>query len=226
MRHPADVSMTTDTPTIKSKPPFVLGLVGGVASGKSFAARLLAGMGGAVIRADELGHQVLARPLVARRLGQLFGPEILAADGSVDRQKIASYVFGNDSQALAARRQLEEVVHPLIHAAAVQELRRLQESAEPTKFVVIDAPLLLEAGWAPMCNAILYIDASDSVRRERASQRGWSMEQWRDREAAQWPLDEKRRAATHIVSSEPTELLSSRLRRIVEEIDGAGDVRV
>lgn len=197
----------------------MLGLVGGVASGKSYAARLLEMMGAVTINADAIGHQVLARPLIARRLAQLFGNTILAADGSIDRQQMAKLVFGNDSVAAAARRQLEEVVHPIIHAAAVQELRRLQEQEPPPKLVVIDAPLLLEAGWAPMCDGIVFIDAPDELRLARALKRGWTEREWRDREASQLPMQEKRRQSTHIIPSEPGEELERRLRRLVEQAE-------
>ena len=189
-----------------------------MASGKSFAAGILEQLGGATIDADALGHQVLGRPLVARRLAQIFGDDILASDGSVNRQQLAKLVFGNDALATAARRELEELVHPIIHAAAVQELRRLREQEQPPRFVIIDAPLLLEAGWAPLCDAILFIDAPDEIRLARAKERGWTEQGWRDREAAQLSLDEKRKRSTHILPSEPQDELRRRLTRLVEQV--------
>lgn len=203
---------------LKLKIPFVVGLVGGVASGKTFASELLAEMGGVSINADALGHQVLSGPRIARQLRQLFGPAVLADDGSVDRGELSRLVFGSDSVSVAARRQLEEVVHPLIHAAAVQELRRYREAVSPPAMVVVDAPLLLEAGWAPMCDAIIFIETPDEIRLARARERGWNEQQWRDREAAQMPLEEKRKHATHIVASEPTPELRRKLGRIVDSI--------
>ncbi len=203
----------------QGKQPFVIGLVGGVASGKSYVAQVFEDLGAVKIDADVLGHEVLKRPLIARRLRQVFGEQILLDDGSVDRRKLGTLVFGTQPQAHAARKQLEEIVHPLIHAAAVQELRKFKESTAPPLAVVIDAPLLLEAGWAPLCDAILFIDTPVEVRRRRAVERGWTEQDFGSREAAQLSLQEKRVQATHIVPGDGTaEELRRTLRKLIDEI--------
>ena len=212
--------------TLRIKKPFVLGLVGGVASGKSHVARTLERLGAVSIDADQLGHQVLLRPLIVRRLRQLFGPHIIDAAGVVKRKELGELVFGDSAAAGEARRELEAIVHPLIHAAAVHQLRGLQEAEDPPELVVIDAPLLLEAGWAPLCDAILFIDSPTEVRLRRARERGWSEQDFNHREAAQMPLERKRKEATHIIvgEAEPQEQ-ERQLRRLIEEIKATSSVR-
>lgn len=198
---------------------FVVGLVGGVAAGKSHVARLFEMKNAKIIDADLLGHEVLKRPLIARRLGQIFGPQILDAEGRVDRSKLAQLVFGADPSCAARLEQLEKIMHPQIHAAAVRSLRRFQESETPPAVVVIDAPLLLEAGWAPLCDVILFIDTPIELRMQRARERGWSGQQFKDREAAQLSLYQKRAAATHIIDGcAEHSALTATIDRLLDEM--------
>lgn len=201
---------------------FVVGLVGGVASGKSRVAQMIAAQGGAVIDADRLGHDVLQRPLVAQQLTQQFGPSILNAEGGIDRQALSRLVFGKTPAAETALKQLEAIVHPQIRAEAVGELNRLRKSQPPPAAIVIDAPLLLEADWAPLCNLIFFVDTPIEVRRQRALQRGWSSEHFDSREQAQMSLDDKRRASTHIIDGTADESqLRSTLERLLSEMQAA-----
>ena len=85
---------------------------------------------------------------------------------------------------------------------------------DPPRAIVIDAPLLLEAGWEPLCDLILFVDAPRSLRLERARQRGWSEAEFDYREAAQRTLDDKRRAATNIVHSTDPKQLRKELRQL------------
>jgi dephospho-CoA kinase len=176
---------------------FVVGLVGGIASGKSHVARLMAERGAIVIDADRLGHDALNEPEIARRLARLFGPNIMGVDGTVQRSELASLVFGQDDLSTARRKQLEEVVHPEIRRAVIYTLRALQNSGANNQIVVIDAPLLLEAGWASLCDIIVFVETPRTLREQRARARGWSLQQFLDREAVQMSLDAKRQQSTH-----------------------------
>lgn len=186
-----------------ASPPFVVGLVGGIASGKSQIARLLAAEGASVIDADQIGHDVLTRPLVARHLARLFGDQILDPQGQIDRRALGSLVFEEDG-ASQRLQQLQEVVHPMIHAEAVKQLRQLNERERPPQLIVIDAPLLLEAGWAPMCDFIWFIETPIEARIARAQTRGWGDVHLFNRESQQMPLDAKRAQATHIIDGTAT----------------------
>ncbi len=197
---------------------FVVGIVGGIGSGKSYLARLFQSRGSAVIDADQLGHEVLTRPMVARQLSQLFGQQILAEDGTIQRRELAKLVFGDDTQSAERLAQLEAIVHPQIHAEAVRQLGRYAESESPPKAIVIDAPLLLEADWAPMCDIILFLDTKLAVRQQRALERSWTLDQFEQREKSQLGLDAKRQAATHIIdgSLDRTELTATVDRLLAE----------
>jgi dephospho-CoA kinase len=181
-----------------------IGLVGGIASGKSLVAEMLVDLGAALLDGDRTGHAVLAEdPDVHSALRERWGDSVFAADGSVNRSAIAKRVFGEGRDAEVDRRYLESLLHPRIR----QRLDRLREQyrAEGRSAVVLDAPILLEAGWGPICDVVLMVDCLREVRLQRALRRGWSEEQFVRREQAQWPVDEKRRAADVVIQNDGTE---------------------
>ncbi len=181
-----------------------IGLVGGVASGKSRVARMLGELGAGLLDADRTGHDVLVEDLEVRdAVRQRWGKAVLAADGSIDRGAVAGRVFAEGNQGAADRRFLEELLHPRIRRRVEQQLEAFRAAGRPA--VVLDAPLLLEAGWGPMCDVILLVDAPREVRLDRARQRGWSDDQFARREAAQWPVDRKRPHAGAVVLNGGTE---------------------
>jgi dephospho-CoA kinase len=178
------------------KRPTVVGVVGGVASGKSEVTRHLERLGARVIHADAIGHEVLRQAEVIEILRHRFGDGIIdPTTGQIDRSKVAAFVFGNEAVAVSNRRFLENVVHPRIreriHLALDESL------VDPTlNMVVLDIPLLIESGWMDSCDRIVFVDASPEVRRSRAHARGWNDEQLQARENAQLGIDKKRAAAT------------------------------
>jgi dephospho-CoA kinase len=179
-----------------------IGLVGGVASGKSVVGRMLVDLGAGLLKADRTGHAVLAEDVEVREtLRRRWGDSILASSGEVDRAAVARRVFA-DSGA-DERKFLEDLLHPLIQA----RLNTLRDkfSTEGKPAVVLDAPLLIEAGWGPLCDFILFVDVPRDARQQRAQTRGWTEAEFARREAAQWPIEEKRRHATHIIPNFGTE---------------------
>lgn len=181
-----------------------IGLVGGIASGKSRVAEELVRLGAGVLDADRVGHEVLANdPEVRQAIESRWGKSVFRADGSVDRKAIAARVFGQTASAIAEREFLESLLHPRIRLRLEMEAARMAESGKPA--VVLDAPLLLEAGWKPMCDVVLFVDASRATRLERARDRGWTEAQFDQREAAQWPIDRKRAAADYVIQNNGTE---------------------
>lgn len=206
----------------QSKPqPLVIGLTGGIASGKSFVAKLLADLGAAVIDADDIGHEVLLQPLVSRRLVQEFGDEILEPNSNpqvIDRKILGKIVFGDDPISQRRLEKLETIVHPLIHAESIRKLRSIKNRPNPPKAIVVDAPLLLEAKWEPMCDVIIFVDTPRDVRLDRARARGWTDEHFQNREDTQLSMDEKRQAATHVVRAEDAETAKREVQRIWDQI--------
>jgi dephospho-CoA kinase len=174
----------------------ILGLVGGIASGKSVVANVLRDMGAMVLDADKAGHFVLREPEVIAELRKRWGDEILDPSGQISRRAVAKIVFGQGNE--AERKFLEELTHPRIEALLKQELEAVRNSPQPPLVLVIDAALLFEAGWDKFCDKFLFVDAPRDIRLERAVARGWSAEQFAAREAAQLPPEEKR-ARSHIV---------------------------
>ena len=174
----------------------ILGLVGGIASGKSVVANVLRDMGAVVLDADKAGHFVLREPEVIAELRKRWGDRILDSSGQISRRAVAKIVFGQGNE--AERKFLEQLTHPRIEALLKQEMEAVRNSPEPPPVLAIDAALLFEAGWDKLCDKLLFVDAPRDIRLERAVSRGWSTEQFAAREAAQLPPEEKR-ARSHIV---------------------------
>jgi dephospho-CoA kinase len=181
-----------------------IGLIGGVASGKSLVAQMLVELGAGLLDADRTGHGVLSDDAdVHEELRRRWGDAVFTSQSEVDRRAIASRVFGAGQSAAEDRRFLEDLLHPRI-AERLNAQRRVY-LAQGRAAVVLDAPLLLEAGWQPMCDLVLMVDASRETRLARARTRGWSESQFDQREAAQLPVDEKRRAAHVIINNDGSE---------------------
>lgn len=188
------------------RPP-VIGLVGGIGAGKSAVAAHLRRLGCVVCDSDALAREVLLDPGVRRELVRWWGSGIMNSDGLVDRRRVAAIVFERPEERL----RLEALIHPLV------ERRRealFRDAPASTRALVIDAPLLLEAGLGERCDAILFVDAPEAMRRARVeATRGWDAAELARREAAQWPLDRKRAAARAVIRNDGSE---AELARAVE----------
>lgn len=193
-------------PNVTDKP--VIGLVGGVGSGKSTVAAELGRLGCVVIDADRIAHAVLARDGVREKLRHRWGAGPFAPDGQVDRDALGSIVFG-DPQALA---QLNEIVHPLIRRSGRRQLAEYLQRPD-IEAVVIDAPLLVEAGWDAMCTHLVFVRSrpADRARRVRL-ERGWDKKTWQDRESSQKSLDTKARMCDYTIVN------TSSVAHLVEQI--------
>ncbi|MDG1360900.1 MAG: dephospho-CoA kinase [Phycisphaerales bacterium] len=174
----------------------VIGLAGGIGAGKSAVASVLASAGCVISDSDRDAAKVLADPAVVETLRSWWGDEVLAPGGVIDRSVIAARIFGDDD----ARRRLESLVHPAVHR--LREARFAAAPADVTA-LVIDAPLLFEAGLAEACDAVFFVDAPWASRLARVTEhRGWDESELRRREAAQLPIEEKRRRATRVIDND------------------------
>jgi dephospho-CoA kinase len=178
----------------------VVGLIGAIGAGKSSVAKCLAARGGFVIDADALGHEALRQPEVIAALVKRWGESVRKPDGSLDRRAIGRIVFANPAE----RSALEALVFPYIGKRTVEEIAR--GAADPnTRFVVLDAAVLLEAGWNNNVDRIVYVDAPRDLRVERlAARSGWTDADLTAREAAQWPADVKKARADAAVVNDAT----------------------
>lgn len=180
----------------------IIGLTGGIASGKSAVAAELARHGAVVLDADEAAHEAINLPSVQQALLQRWGTSILAPNGLIDRGAIARIVFSKSPNATRELQFLEETLHPRIREQFESELAELK--AQQIKVAVIDAPLLIEAGWEGLCDSLLFVDSPQSDRLERAIQRNWTAAEFTKREGCQMPIDEKRSRSTHILDNSGT----------------------
>ncbi|MHC5063606.1 MAG: dephospho-CoA kinase [Planctomycetota bacterium] len=196
----------------KTEQPLVLGVMGGIASGKSTIAQLLAEEGLRHIDADRIAREVAEEPQILAALRLAFPAELFQADGQLDREAMARLVFSD----AAARKRLEEILHPAIRQRILAELEAARGAGDS---VVLDAPLLLEGGLIEHCDACLFVKTSEAARRERAAARGWSAEELRRREENQAPLPMKiARSAYTIDNSGPLPRTRERLIELLAQL--------
>lgn len=172
-----------------------IGLTGGIASGKSTAARYLEQLGAFIIDADKLGHRVYEPGAPAfRQVVEAFGEDIVGADGGIDRRILGGKVFGDPERL----RQLTDIVWPQILALAQHEMQAVERS-DPARIIVLEAAVLLEAGWESAVDEVWTIVVAPDVAVQRACARdGLSADDVQRRIDAQMSNDE-RRARAHVV---------------------------
>lgn len=190
-----------------------VGLTGGIAAGKSAVSRVLRDLGAVVIDADQLAREVVAKgtPGLDAVVAE-FGPEVLGADGELDRPAMARLVFADDD----ARRRLEGIVHPLVFERIVE----LEAAAPDDAVVVHDIPLLAESGRAGTFDAVIVVDTPEEVQVERmVRDRGWDEEEARSRIRAQASRQDRLAIATHVVDNTGTlEDLRDQVAEVFEEL--------
>ena len=175
----------------------VIGLTGGIACGKSTVAKLLAARGVAIVDADVIAREITA--VGTDGLGEIvreFGPEVLCADGTLDRKALGTRVFRDD----AARNRLNEITHPRIAAESGRRLSALADQGHP--FAIYEAALLLESGGWKHLGGLIVVTASPEAQRARLMARdGAGEDDARARIAAQWPLARKVAVATWVIDN-------------------------
>lgn len=200
----------------------LVGLTGGIGSGKSTVARMLERRGAVVFDADVLARQAVEQGTPAyRAIVERFGANILAPGGDLDREALASIVFADP----AARRDLEAIVHP--------EVRRMfAEASEAYRgtdaVVVFSAPLLVETGMHTAFDVLIVVSTTERTQIERLMRdRGMSEEKIRARIAAQAPLEEKAAVADILIDNEGTlEELEAQVDRVWEDLRARAAARV
>src|SRR5262245_2891466 len=189
-------SANKDAMTRNRKP--VLGLIGGIGAGKSTVADALVRHGARIVAADPLGHEALEQPDILARVVDIWGDRgVLTPEGKVDRKKFGRIVFPSPVE----RSRLEHLVHPYIEKRICEEIDKAV--ADPAvKFVVLDAAIMLEAGWDGTCDKLIYVDAPRSVRLERVQrQRKWTDHDLANREAVQMPPEKKKERADVVIDN-------------------------
>ena len=184
----------------KSVSMIVVGLIGGVACGKSAVAQDFRKLGAGIVDGDEIGHQVLRQDNVKAELSSKW-PDVVDESGDLNRARIASYVFAKKSKAAAKNLDfLESVTHPEIEQRMAARIQRMAESGR-FRVVILDAAVMVKAGWHKMCQKIGYVDAPLDLRRKRAVLRGMTIDQFESRERAQTDVNAKREIADFVIDN-------------------------
>ncbi len=193
----------------------VIGILGGIASGKSLVSQQFCELGAELLDADRAGHEVLKEEKVKELVRKRWGDAVFDKNGWIDRPALAKIVFEPSSEIadtnlptespLAANnylalQYLESITHPRISLRLKKQIETSRQQHNDT-VLILDAPVMLKAGWDRMCGHLVYVEASQEARMERAKQRGWSHEDFLSRERAQEPLSVKRNLADWIVDN-------------------------
>jgi dephospho-CoA kinase len=180
----------------------VIGIVGGIGSGKSSVARWVAARHSdvALINGDEIGHEVLTDAAVRDAIRQRFGEPVFNADGQINRKSLGQVVFGSSREQQSARDDLERIVHPKIRETIAGRIAN--SAAAGKRAVLLDAAVLFEAGWNDLCHAVVFIDVPRDERLARLREtRGWDDAETERRESSQASLESKRGRSQFVVDN-------------------------
>ena len=180
----------------------VIGIAGGVASGKSLVTRCFKHFGATVLDADQIGHEVLQQTPLIQQIVDHFGDGILC-DGQIDRSRLAHIVFAKAPAGPSALKKLEAITHPAIGEQIMRKLKLARQDPD-CQACVLDAPVMFKAGWDKLCDKMVFVDAPLGIRIKRASTRGWDSAELTKREANQISVDTKRNRATDIIDNSLT----------------------
>ena len=177
----------------------IIGILGGVGSGKSTVADEFAKLGCKVIDADKIAHELLDKKTVQDKMAALFGKNILDSSGKIDRKKLADIVFA-DADKLSS---LNKIVHPFVLGRAEELIKRYNRQNQ-VKAIVLDMPLLVEVGWAKRCDKLIFVDCERQLRIDRAKKLGiFGENQLKIRENFQISLDNKANIADNMIDNNP-----------------------
>ena len=189
----------------------VIGLTGGIGSGKSEVSRMLKEFGAEIIDADRVGHEAyLPNTETYDKVVAEFGDDILQTDGAIDRKKLGARIFAEPE----ARERLNAIVHPRMYAMVEERIQRLREQSATA--VVLDAAILIEAGWDSLVDEVWVVAAPEEMVVQRIGQRnGLPAEQVRQRIRAQIASEERaRHAAVVIDNNQGLDELSAQVQEV------------
>ena len=164
----------------------VIGILGGIASGKSTVAAEFAKLGCKVIDADTIVHELLETKPIKEKIAARFGRAVLDSSGEIDHKKLAVVVFAD----LGKLSSLNELIHPSV-LRRTEELIEKYSRQDRVKAIVLDMPLLVEVGWSKRCDRLIFVECKRQLRVLRAQKRGFDENQLKIRENFQISLDSK-----------------------------------
>ncbi len=187
-------SAATAAKPFRPPKPVVIGILGGIAAGKSAVASRFASHGLVAIDADAISRQVSSEKQVVGEVTGSLGPAVVK-DGHLDRPALAALVFADAT----ARAKLEAILHPRIRTRIVAEIARAKANGDS---VLLDVPLLLEHGLIAACDHVAFLHTTLATRQARAATRGWTADEHARREAAQATMADKQARASFVIDND------------------------
>ena len=203
---------------MKTKP--IIGILGGIGSGKSTVAACFAELGCVVIDADAIAHEILDEADISAKLIDRWGTEVLDSKGVVKRDKVAEHVFDSEEELDF----LNALVHPPV-LELVEVLIDAHRSDSDISGIVLDMPLLVEVGWEKKCDFLIFVNCSEDKRRERIAKNAKiDIEQIKKRENFQISLDKKKEKAHYVVSNNSDKSdMAEQIAQIFSSITGSSE---
>jgi len=175
----------------------VIGIIGGIGSGKSLVAQAFGDLGCGIINSDKIAHEALELPTIRKTLLDWWGPDILTPESHICRKAIAARVFGHPDQVA----RLNGLIHPQVEQMRQQQMK-IWANQKEILAVIWDTPLLIEVGLDRLCDKVIYVKVPKNIRLQRIqATRGWSEEELNKREISQISLDKKEFLADYIVQN-------------------------
>ncbi|MBN1795795.1 MAG: dephospho-CoA kinase [Sedimentisphaerales bacterium] len=175
----------------------IIGILGGIGSGKSTVAGEFARFGCAVIDADKIAHNLLQEPPIKDKVVSLFGAGLLDTNGNIDRQRLGEIVFSN----MEKLSLLTDMIHPPVLDRTALLIEQFQHD-DSVKAIVLDMPLLMEVGWDKRCDTLIFVECDRQKRVQRAKKSGiFNENQLKFRENFQISLDKKRNIAENTIDN-------------------------
>jgi len=175
----------------------VIGITGGIASGKSTVAKMLRSLGASIIDADKICHQLISTEEIRNKISKKWGSHILNKDGKINRRTLGRIVFEDKEKLLT----LNKFIHPEAIRRIKGQIAELTDK-DKTTVIVLDAALLAEANLTNLCDTILFVDAKKTISMERAQQsRKWPLHETTKREKFQYSMRVKREMADIIINN-------------------------
>ena len=203
---------------MKTKP--IIGILGGIGSGKSTVAACFAELGCVVIDADAIAHEILDQADISEKLIDRWGTEVLDSKGVVKRDKVAEHVFDSEEELDF----LNALVHPRV-LERVEVLIDAHRSDSDISGIVLDMPLLMEVGWEKKCDFLIFVNCSEDKRLERIAKNAKiDIEQLKKRENFQISLDKKKEKAHYVVSNNSDKSdMAEQIAQIFSSITGSSE---
>lgn len=170
----------------------IIGILGGIGSGKSSVAAEFGKLGCAVIDADRIAHQLLDTEDIAQKVRDAFGVEVFDADGNIDRAALGERTFENSENVA----RINDILHPEILVKCRQLLAEYNNA--DIKAIILDLPLLVEVGWDKKCDILIFIDCPEPIRAQRTEKNGHLLKK---RENFQISLDNKLKIAHYTINN-------------------------